>query len=110
MSKKKTPSVADAVVEAMPAVGEIEGQLLALDLIAANAATKLLRFHDSRERKDLIADVLREVDSNCRSAGLHLQDIKDAREYAEGLLNDAQDKADGLDDVKHAYPNRVPEQ
>jgi hypothetical protein len=48
--------------------------------------------------------MLRDIETNCRKSGLNFRDIIDAQSYAEDLLKDAQAQADGLDDIKHAYP------
>lgn len=87
-----------------PSIGEIEGRLLVLEFVALSSLTRLLRLHDGQEKADLVAEILRDIDINCRNSGLHFRDIIDAQSYAEDLLKDAQVQADGLDDVKHAYP------
>jgi hypothetical protein len=89
-----------------PTIGEIEGRLLALEMIALSSTAKVLRLQDGQEKAELIAAILKDIDVDCRSRGLHIRDIRDAQEYAEELLKDAQDQADGLDDIKHAYLNR----
>lgn len=103
MTRRKSPSANATAAVAAPTVGEIEGRLLVLDMVAASTIARLLRLHDGKEKDDLIAQILHDIDVSCRSRGLHFRDILDAQSYAEELLKDAQAQADGLDDIKHAY-------
>lgn len=106
MPKRNSSNSPRPIAAVSPTIGEIEGRLLVLEMIASSSTAKLLRLHDSQEKAELIAAILTDIDVDCRSRGLHIRDIRDAQEYAEELLKDAQDQADGLDDIKHAYVNR----
>jgi len=86
-----------------PTIGEIEGRLLVLELVASSCLTRLLNLHDGQEKTELIAEIMHDIEVNCRNSGLHSRDIVDAQNYAEDLLKDAQVQADGLEDIKHAY-------
>ncbi|MGO4569946.1 hypothetical protein AB4Z52_34180 [Rhizobium sp. 2YAF20] len=104
MPKIKGQNSSDKSSATAPTIGEIEGRLLVLELVALSSVSRLLRLHDGKEKADLIAEMLRDIEINCRKSGLNFRDIIDAQSYAEDLLKDAQAQADGLDDIKHAYP------
>ena len=80
--------------------------LMVLDMITASATVRLLRFHDSKEKAELTAQILDEIDTTCRRKGLFVRDIMDAQDYARKLLYNAQAQADRLDDIKHGYINQ----
>lgn len=88
--------------KAIPSLGEIEGRLMILELIAATALTRLLRLHDPQERSALIEAVRHAVDRKCRDAELRGSDLSSAEAYAVELLNSAQEQADELDAVRNA--------
>jgi hypothetical protein len=104
MSKTDDQNPHDNNGASAPTIGEIEGRLLVLEFVALSCVTRLLHLHNAQERQDLVADVLRGIEVGGRNLGLHFRDIADAQGYAEDLLKDAQGQADGLEDVKHAWP------
>ncbi|TCR75586.1 hypothetical protein [Rhizobium sp. BK376] len=106
MAKGKSPAPNETSGAMAPTIGEIEGRLLVLEMVAGSAAARLLSLHDSNEKAALVAAILADIELSCRSKGLHFRDILDAQGYAEELLADAQLQADGLDDIKHAYLHR----
>lgn len=87
----------------VPTAGEIEGRFLILQLIALSCSTRLLSLHDGHETADLIAEILRGVETAGRNLGLHFRDIVDAQSYAEDLLRDAQVQSDEIEEIKHAF-------
>jgi hypothetical protein len=91
---------------AVPTTGEIEGRFLVLQLIALSCSTRLLSLHDGHETADLIAEILRGVETAGRNLGLHFRDIVDAQIYAEDLLRDAQVQSDEIEEIKHAFLKR----
>ncbi|MBB3593488.1 hypothetical protein FHX08_003891 [Rhizobium sp. BK529] len=106
MSKAKSPRSTQLTEVKEPSTVEILGQLLILETVAASATTRLLRFHDSDEKPQLIRQILDEIDDNCRRKGLRLRDVLDAQEFAKNLICDAQAEADRLDSIKHAHLKR----
>ncbi len=106
MPQRNSSGSETTIAAVAPTIGEVEGRILVLEMIASSSTAKLLRLHDGQEKAELIAEILKDINVDCRSRGLHIRDIRDAQEYAEELLQDAQDQADGLDNIKHAYLNR----
>ena len=88
--------------KAIPSLGEIEGRLMILELIAVTALTRLLRLHDPKERSALLEAVRHAVDRKCHDAKLCGSDISSAEKYAEELLRSAQEQADDIDAVRDA--------
>ncbi|SCW87669.1 hypothetical protein SAMN02927900_05992 [Rhizobium mongolense subsp. loessense] len=88
--------------KAIPSLGEIEGRMMILELVAVTALTRLLRLHDPQERSALMEALRHAVDRKCRDAKLSGADISSAEKYAEELLKSAQEQAEDLDAIRDA--------
>ncbi len=104
MSEAKGRNFNNNSTSAAPSVGEIEGRLLVLELVALNCTGRLLKLHDAQETAELTAEILRNIEVEGRTLGLPFRDIVDAQKYAQDLLNSAQAQSDDLEDIKHASP------
>ncbi|APO77813.1 hypothetical protein AM571_PC00066 (plasmid) [Rhizobium etli 8C-3] len=102
MLRAKRDSLGGEPGKAIPSLGEIEGRMMILELVAVTALTRLLRFHDPQERSALVEALRHAVDRKCRDAKLSGSDISSAEKYAEELLKSAQEQADELDAIRDA--------
>lgn len=93
MLRAKRDSLGGAASKAIPSLGEVEGRMMILELIALTALTRLIRLHDVGERSDLITAMRHAIDRKCHDARLCGTDTDSAEKYAEELLASAQEQA-----------------
>ncbi|PKA45517.1 hypothetical protein CWR43_00320 [Rhizobium sullae] len=100
MLRARRDSLGGEPGKAIPSLGEIEGRMMILELVAVTALTRLLRLHDAQERSALMEAIRHAVDRKCSDAKLCSPDISSAEKYAEELLKSAQEQADDLDAIR----------
>lgn len=103
MLRAKRDSLGGAASRAIPSLGDVEGRMMILELIALTALTRLIRLHDVGERGNLMKAMRHAIDRKCHDARLCGTDTEAAEKYAEGLLACAQEQAIDLEKTrKHA--------
>ncbi|MGV1838366.1 hypothetical protein ACQZ6C_26665 [Rhizobium rhizogenes] len=103
MLRAKRDSLGGAASKAIPSLGEVEGRMMVLELIALTALTRLMRLHDVGARADLMKAMRHTINRKCHDARLCGTDTQSAETYAEELLACAQEQAIDLDETrKHA--------
>jgi hypothetical protein len=93
MLRAKRDSLGGAACKAIPSLGEIEGRVMILELIALTALTRLIRLHNAEEKSDLIKAMRHAIDRKCHDAKLCGTDRESAEKYAEELLVCAEEQA-----------------
>ncbi|MBB6303729.1 hypothetical protein [Rhizobium leucaenae] len=93
MLRAKRDILGGAPSKAIPSLGEIEGRIMILELLAQTALTRLIRLHSSEEKSELIRAIRHAIDRKCHDAKLCGSDRESAEQYAEELLACAQEQA-----------------
>ena len=94
MLRAKRDTLGGAACKAIPSLGEIEGRMMILELVALTSLSRLLHDHNRHGRVELIKAMRHAIDRKCHDARLCGQDTKSAEDYAEELLASAQEQAD----------------
>ncbi|PZM10027.1 hypothetical protein [Rhizobium tubonense] len=94
MLRAKRDALGGAACKAIPSLGEIEGRVMILELVALTSLSRLLHDHERHGRLELIKAMRHAIDRKCHDARLCGQDTRSAEEYAEELLASAQEQAD----------------
>lgn len=101
MLRAKRDKLGGAASKAIPSLGEVEGRMMILELIALTALTRLIRLHEAGERDDLMEAMRHAIDRKCHDARLCGTDTDSAEKYAEELLACAQEQAIDLGAIRN---------
>ncbi|WP_168879224.1 hypothetical protein [Rhizobium sp. P28RR-XV] len=101
MLRAKRDNLGGAPSKAIPSMGEVEGRMMILELIALTALTRLIRLHDVGDRADLLKAMRHAIDRKCHDARLCGTDTDSAEKYAEELLACAQEQAIDLEAIRN---------
>ncbi|MGO4569909.1 hypothetical protein AB4Z52_33990 [Rhizobium sp. 2YAF20] len=93
MLRAKRDALGGAACKAIPSLGEIEGRMMILELVALTSLSRLLSDHGKKGRAELIKAMRHAIDRKCHDASLCGHDTKSAEDYAEELLASAQEQA-----------------
>jgi hypothetical protein len=100
MLRARRDSRGGAASKAIPSLGEVEGRMMILELIALTALTRLIRLHNAEEKSDLMKAMRHAIDRKCHDAKLCGTDTKSAEQYAEELLACAEEQASAITAIR----------
>lgn len=95
MLRAKRDNLGGPPGHAVPSLGEIEGRVFVLQIMATVALASLLKRSDADGRAQFIAALRHAIDRKCEKANLAEADIVVASKYAQGLLDEALERAAG---------------
>jgi hypothetical protein len=95
MLRAKRDSLGGPPGSAVESLGEIEGRLFVLRVIAATALTRLLSHRDARGQTELITSLQRAIERKCKRSKLLESDITATSQHAKALLDEALERAGG---------------
>jgi len=95
MLRAKRDNLGGPSGSAVPSLGEIEGRVFVLQIMATTALKRLLSRRDADGQTELMTALQRAIERKCKQANLPEADIAAASEYAKGLLDEALDRAGG---------------
>ncbi len=74
---------------AVPSMGEIEGKMMVLELVALASLTRLMDGKRKQAADDLGQTIRRAVRIKCHNAKLGEEDVQSAQDYADELIKAA---------------------
>ena len=87
MCNAKRDSKGGVAAHAIPSMGEIEGKLTVLEVVAATTLRMLLQQGDKHAAQHVLSEVKRAMRSKCDDIRLSPSDSKSAIEYAQELID-----------------------
>jgi len=93
MLRAKRDNLGGPAGSAVPTLGETGGRVFVLRIMATIALARLLRRCDADGQTELRAALRRAIEKKCEQASLPEADIAVASEYAEGVFEEALERA-----------------
>lgn len=106
MLRAKRDNLGGQAGSAVPSLGETGGRVFVLRAVATTALARLLKRGDANDQTELIAALRRAIERKCEQANLPQADVAAASEYAQGLFDEALERAGSAAATKQRDPER----